>query len=520
MPEQDPKPSANICKPPGRTGPAPEMCRNIFRPLSRMALGTCLACLLAALAPALATAADAPRPDVGEAYILNRVAEPLRPSSPGASLEQALQSSALDPAEIVDPSSRLWAGAQGLSLRLERAAALLDTDVIASAGASAGDGQAAAASTADGRIRLWGAGNCTSLQMPGAHPAYALALAKNGTVLAAWAQGMNRLVFFDLFAPGCPASSAETALRGQISLSLSASGAFLAAQDGEGKVWVGPRNGELRPVATLPGAPAVLGFSGAEGVLLVLDAQGRGGTWNPRTGKAMSTLKVPGGPFVRGEFHAGEARLWGANGRVVRWDVLHNRAVDNAVAIGPVEAPGQEGWLELRGTDLYYVRTHLSWQAEPLYEPGRLLLTLSRHASCLRLSDVDGQVRYFDARTGAARAQCFAEDWTAVAVHSDGTAQIPGLRLRIYDTLVQPRGRPGNYRINSRAISETEVFLWSDSPPDQTLRVPAPSTDAANAANPSQSVAELPARPTPEAVNIPLRQGLNADARSRLLRLH
>jgi len=483
-------------------------------PLLRNALCTSLACLFAAVAPWPGFAAEAPRPGIGEAYVFNHAADAKTGSAPGQALQSGLRQGTLNVAELLDPSSRIWAGAQALSLRLERASVLLAAQVIA----STGDASAAAASHADGRISLigdglFGAGNCTSVTMPGNHPAYALALAKEGSVLAAWAQGVNRLVFFDLSPPGCPASITEAAMQGQISLTLSASGAFLAAQDEGGRVWVGPRGGEMRVVATLSGAPAAIGFSDGEGVLLVLDAKGRGGSWNPRSGKGLRTLEVPGGPFARGDFQGAEARLWTEDGRLVRWNVLHNRPAD--VEKGPAEASTAqgEGWLELQGAELYFVRPGLSWRPEPVYEPRLPQLTHSRHATCLRLSDLDGVVRYFDAHTGRVRSQCFADDWTAVAVEHDGTAQIPGLQLRIFDSLPSPGG---NSKVNVRAISETQIVLWTEAAPNLALHVEASPTATEGTL---QKAAESPSSSTMGPISVPLRQGIAADAPARPLSL-
>lgn len=498
------KPTATLRKNRCRPVRATVTGHNASSPLLRKTLRTCLACLLPVLqlvAPAPGAAAETPRPGIGEGYIFNHVAEYKSESAPGKALELSLRAGAQGTGELLDPSSHVWAGAQGLRLRFGHTAVLLAANVIA----SAGDGQAAAASLADGRIRLFGAGNCTTVSMPGGHPAYALALASKGDVLAAWAQGVNRLAFFDLSAPGCPASTAETALRGQISLTLSASGAYLAAQDESGSLWVGARGGEMRLVASLSGAPAAIGFSEGEGVLLAIDAQGRGGSWNPRTGKALRSLEVPGGPFARGDFHGNEARLWSMGGRLVRWNVLHNRAAGAVEGPSETASSQQEGWLELRGSDLYYARPGQSWRPEAVYEPRLPQLSHSRHADCLRLADVDGMVRYYDARSGSARTQCFADDWTPVAVLLDGTAQIPGLRLCIFDTLSTPGG---DSKVNSRALSETEIVLWTERAPDLALRVQAEPTAPKG---PSQKVVD--------SISVPLRQGIAADSPVRALLL-
>ncbi|MDQ7836489.1 MAG: WD40 repeat domain-containing protein [Humidesulfovibrio sp.] len=435
------------------------------------ALSVGLASLLAVTATCSAFAAEPAQSSVGESYIFNTVAGADNPSGPDQIASSHLGQDHLNQDELLDPSSRLWAGAQALRLRLERSSTLLATNVIA----ASGDAEAAAASHADGTIQLFGAGNCSSVSMPDGHPAYALALSREGGALAAWAQGVNSLVVFDLRRPDCPHVSSETALRGQISLSLSPTGAFIAAQDEEGRIWVGPRGGEMRVAASLPGSPAAIGFSGGEGVLLVLDANGQGGAWNPRTGKALRRISVPGGPFVRGDFQGMEARLWTRDGRLLRWDMLHNSAPTTEFSPGEALSRQKGGWLELRGADVYFSRPGLSWKVSPSYDPRPPSLSVSVHAGCLRLSDVDGNVRYYDARQGQEREQCFAEDWVPVAVRPDGTAEIPGLRLRLFDT--QPSA-DGHSNVNTRALSETEVYVWTDRPAQLEIRVSAPTANS------------------------------------------
>ncbi|MBA4358282.1 MAG: hypothetical protein C0405_11235, partial [Desulfovibrio sp.] len=392
---------------------------------------------------------------------------------------------------------------------------------------SAGDGHAAAASHPDGRIQTFGLGSCSSLTMPGGHPAYALALSRDGSVLAAWAQGVQQLVSFDLRTPGCPATAAKSSLQGRISMTLSSTGAFLAAQDSAGNVWIGQggwasnstegTGGRLRLVATLPGAPAAIGFSEGEGMLLVLDAQGRGGSWNPRTGKALRQLEVPGGPFLRGEFSGLEARLWSTAGHMVRWDLLHNTAAGSEAAPHSPETAPAGAWLELRGTELYHVRQERTWQSKPVYVPHLPQLTFSKKAACLRLADVDAVVRYFDARTGLPQPQCLAGDWALVAIHPDGTAQIPGLRLRIFETHARTDANAASgSKVNSRAISETQAHLWADHQPELSIRIktaPQPTTTMLQKALQPVGSSET------ETLVLTLRQSLAAEAPATPLRV-
>ena len=428
------------------------------------------ACLFAAC-PSLAFGADPGRPDVGEAYIFNVVAEQPKGGAPAATLALAARDQAYSPQEILGPASRAWAGAQGVRLTQDRNSVLLAHNVVA----YTGNGQAAAAALADGRVKVFGSQNCTDLRMPQDHPAFALALAPAGGILQAWAQGPQELVAFDLTAPGCPATLDKAPMQGATSLTVSASGAFLAAHDSTGAVWVGPRGGVLRRIASLQGAPVAIAFSEAEGALLVLDTDGRGGIWNPKSGQRLRLLQIAGGPFVRGDFHHEEARLWNADGHLVRWDVLHGQPVaDETAPASDTTQIHSAGWLELRDGELSYVAEERTWRPEPVYEPRNLVLDWSVKAGCLRLGDLDGTVRYFSASTGKPQGQCFADDWTSVPISADGGANIPGLALRVFDVLPgSAQATAKSSPVNCRVISATLAFLWTASGPSLDIRAEA-----------------------------------------------
>jgi len=208
-----------------------------------------------------------------------------------------------------------------------------------------------------------------------------------------------------------------------------------------------------------------------------------------------------------------EARLWTRDGRLVRWDMLHNRPADAGMSPGEGFAGQKDGWLALRGPDLYFERPGLSWQATPVYDPRLPALDVSVQAACLRLADVDGNVRYYSSRTGQQQDQCFADDWTRVAVAPDGTAQIPGLALRVFDT---HRNQANGSNINIRAISETEVYVWTADPAELVLRVEAPASAPRlallNVADSTQGSAIRP-------ISVQLRRSIAASAPGRTIPL-
>ena len=525
-------------------------------------------CLFLLAVSSLPSHAEPPRPVVGEDYIFNSVADggnetasQAELSSPGTLLRLEIAQTVPNTDEIVTPGSRAWAGAQALLLTHGHPRVHLADDVLA----TTGDGAAAAASRTDGSLVLFGLKTPCSPAMPSGHPAFAIGLSRAGGTLAAWAPGRAEVVFFDLFTPGCPASSLRAELEGQVSLTLSPSGAFVAAHDSSGALWAGPRQPQgaeasLRRMGALSGKPAALGFSQGEGVLIAVDAQGRGSVWNPRSGKVLRGFSVPGGPYVRGEIALDEARLWTAEGALVRWDMLRNMAAgtagdddsdeDSGVDYGatPGLTPGvdsgdipeenataetegkrgsgqtawlAEGWLELRGTALFFVGKGRQWRATPLYElpqeQAGLNLSRSASAQCLRLTDVDGQVRYYSSRSGAPALQCFADDWAAVPISADGTAKVAGLVLRVFTPLtgVGTSGQ-ANSQVNARAISHRKVFFWAVDTRGNA------QGDAGTVGGQNQvlleSVAEG-ARPLTGPLSIPLRKGLAEQETPRMVRV-
>jgi hypothetical protein len=147
-------------------------------------------------------------------------------------------------------------------------------------------------------------------------------------------------------------------------------------------------------------------------------------------------------------------------------------------------------------------------------------------AHCLRLSDVDGQVRYYADATGNPAPQCFADDWSSVPLRADGTASIPGLTLRLF-TPLPPRGGAGKTgsQINARAVSEQSLLLWTTGPVAGGIpALPALSTQngallgsvAVGSAqqSPGQSV-----QFEPVGLSVPLRRGLADHEKPRLLPL-
>ncbi len=500
--------------------------------------------------------AEPPRPVVGEDYIFNSIADggnetssQAELSSPGTLLRLEIAQTVPNSDEIASPGSRAWAGAQALQLTHGHPRVHLADDVLA----ATGDGAAAAASRTDGSLLLFGLKTPCSPAMPSGHHAFALGLSRAGGTLAAWAPGRAEVVFFDLFAPGCPASSLRAELEGQVSLTLSPSGAFVAAHDSSGALWAGQRQPQgaeasLRRMGALSGKPAALGFSQGEGVLIAVDAQGRGSVWNPRSGKVLRGFSVPGGPFVRGEIALDEARLWTAEGLLVRWDMLRNTAAgmvsddgsdddsgeipeENAIAeTEGLRGSGQtarlaEGWLELRGTALFYVGKGRQWRATPLYElpqeQAGLNLSRSVAAQCLRLSDVDGQVRYYSSRTGAPALQCFADDWAAVPISAGGTAKVAGLVLRVFTPVTGPAtSGHATSQVNARAISHRKVFFWAAEARGNTRGNAQGDAGTVGGQNRVllESVAEG-ARPLAGPLSIPLRKGLAEQEPPRMVRV-
>lgn len=512
-------------------------------------LATCCSCFAVVEFPKIALSAQ-PRPVVGESYIFNNSkgaetrSEPASNSSAsqgGAELPSPYTAQSPSPdillrrepsqqqpsvAELLDPDSRPWASAPALLLRRRHAEAKLAENVLA----ADGDGNAAAASLFDGTILLYGTNaQCTNpgaLSMPNGHPAFALAMAPRAETVAAWAPGKGEAVLFDLSRQGCPVSLLRAPLVGDVTMKLSASGSILVAKDGEGMLWGGvrPDPGETKrlfKMGIVPQHLIIFSLSQNEGVLALVDAQGNGTIWNPRSGKLLRSFEVKGGPFVSGQLVNETVVLRTAENSFIKWDILHNSAVveKSDEQLSPVSEQDRQaqqpskGRLELRGTTLFYVGERRGWRVSPLYEQQNISTLLSLNHSttteCLRLRDVDGEVRYYSSKTGLPKAQCFADDWSIVRIQQDGSAHIPGLSLRIFEPL---QAGPKGSKLNVRALSRGVAYVWrSDF---------AQTQDNAEERIEGKSSALLePVVEKEQDLVIPLRQGLSAAEETQQLSL-
>jgi len=453
--------------------------------------------LAGALGPCAAQALEPMH--VGESYLHTPLHAGAQNST--ADAHEPAAEAGLSPGELLDPGSRLWAGGQGLLLTRGLAERLLAENVIA----GTGDSHAAAAARADGSLEILGPYACTSARTPGGQPALALALAVRGGILAAWAQGANDIIFYELGTAGCAATMSAAPFQGEADIALSPGGELLAAHDNSGALWLGPRGDELRPVARMPAPLALLSFSESGGTLVAVGASGKGGVWNARSGVMLRSLDIAGGPFRSGVLRDGDSWLRRHDGTTGRWDLLHDAAAGEA----PREPQRDRDWVEQRGSGLYLVSMRPKWRAEPLYEPIRPVLDWSRRTNAVRLRDADGAVRYYDAQTGKPSLQVFAEDWANVPIDAQGLAVVQDRSLRIFDSLEGRRAnRPTDSRINCRAVSEDSVLLWTDAPKGGEIRVGRPEMPAAG---PLQNVAEKP-------LALPYRRGLlDAPAQRSLL---
>lgn len=462
------------------------------------------ACFIAALALAAATgpctAFGLGPAQVGEDYLNN----PLHDGSHNrtAASPEAADEPPLRASELLDPGSRLWAGAQALRLTRGQAQRLLAENVIA----GTGDGQAAAAARADGSLQIIGPFACAAARTPGGRPALALALAARGGILAAWAQGADDIIFYELGTAGCAATMSAAPFTGEADIALSPGGELLAAHDASGALWLGPRGGELRVVARMPAPLALLSFSESGGTLAAISQSGKGGVWNARTGAMLRSLDIAGGPFRSGVLRDADAWLRKADGTALRWNLPRGAQAAEAAE----EPQRHRDWVELRGNALFLVSTRSKWRADPVYEPALPLLDWSARRKALRLRDVDGLVRYFDAQTGKPVLQVFAEDWTSLPLDAQGRAQVQGRSFRVFDTLEAPgAGRPGDSRINIRAVSADSVLLWTIAPRDGEIRVAGPGNPPSGAL---QGIAEAPPA-------LPWRNSLEDAPAQRFLRI-
>jgi hypothetical protein len=453
-------------------------------------LATALTCALLLL-PTVATAAMPEQ--VGDEYLNN----PLPAEHQNSTADAHRRELSFIAQNIIDPNSALWEGAPALRLNRGHFVDVLAAEAIA----GAGDRETAAAALADGSLHILGQTACRTARTPEGQPALCLALAKRGGILAAWAQGVSDLIFFELGTPGCAATMAKAPFSGEADIALSSGGDILAARDHTGALWLGPRGGELRIVSTLPGRVALLGFTEAGGALVAVLEDGRGGVWNARTGQIMRSLNISGGPFVSGALQGPDALLHRRQGGLIRWNLTQNAA---DISDDEHEAVS---WTELRGGRLLLFSSTKTWRARAQDSPVSPMLEWSAKKQSLRLLDVDGSVRYYDALSGKPALQVFAEDWANVSIDDQGRAEVAGRSFRFYDR-IETSSQNGN-PVYCRVLSEDSVLLWTNRRANGDIRVSVLPKDAAD---PLRKVVDAP-------LSLPWRTDLNNQTPTRSLRV-
>jgi hypothetical protein len=465
--------------------------RNGKRPGAALLLALCLATFAL---PDLAGAQG--RDLVGEEY-LNTPPAPAAHNATAAAQRQG-PGGPLHTGELLDSASPLWAGAQALRLKLAHDERPLTANAIA----GAGDVRAAAAASADGRLHIFGTFACNATHTPQNQPALSLAIAPRGGILAAWAQGVDALIFYELSSPGCASTMTVAPFRGEADIALNAEGTLLAARDAKGNVWLGQRGGDMRVVGSMAGQLALFAFTEGGGALVAVREDGQGAVWNGRSGARLITLRIPEGPYTNGALQGGDVLLRRYNGETLLWDLTGNAretATDQT-------AQEDNGWTELRGDSLFLVSMRKTWQARPIFHNILPLLEWSPKNNSLRLRDVDRQVRYYDAKTGRTSSQVFAEDWTAIPIDANGAAHVGGREFRIYDTLAGTGG--ADSRIYCRAVSREWVMLWADRRQEGEIRI---DVKAKTTATTLRKAAQEP-------LIVPYRDGLD-EAATELLRI-
>lgn len=304
----------------------------------------------------------------------------------------------------------------------------------------------------NGDIYIWSAYPRRKARMPGGRRPHALAWAQSSPLLAALDQSRQALYLFDLRTQG-PALQVRTGHQGEITrAAMSEGGAWLAFTDSGGGLFAGPPGGPFQPVPGLGGPPVMIGFTPAQGLLVSADGRGHAVGYALMNHQILREMDVPGGPFIDG-FVSGQAlNLVARDGTTVAWSLLKP---------GPADASERGGGrLFIRDGKVHYTTGLTRWLKTTRMRRPELILSLSQRLGLVRLRDLDGQTRYYSARTGepdlaAASAAPENGDWVLLD-GVNGQYRFGEQGFQLYDQVFQS----GFQRLFSRYIPGKGFFLW------------------------------------------------------------
>lgn len=242
----------------------------------------------------------------------------------------------------------------------------------------------------DGNISIWSRFPCPMLTLPQKEPVKKIWWDGQSPYICASGSNTSLAHIYDL---GRCARIADIAVEGMVEkMTVSPRGNHVALVDQGGRLWTGNLNGELTRRATLRFAPLQASFTPGEGVLMISDSAGWLVLWTVPDYEIMEQIQIPNGPFSEALFDGPILLLKGLDhAHVSAWDIPAGQSAET----GP-----DRGEFILENGVLYYVMPEEKNLKKMLMTKPEFIVSADSEQMILRVLDLDGQKRYYNARTG------------------------------------------------------------------------------------------------------------------------
>lgn len=296
----------------------------------------------------------------------------------------------------------------------------------------------------NGVINVLGDWPCESLIVPGSEPGL-IAWRPDSPVLAATEAERPVIHVYELL------SCAEIAALEQPSrpalLSISRDGSRISVIDEVYDLWIGPSIGPLSKAARLRYAALDLQFSPQGGLVMVIDQLGWVTSWSAQNGERVRTAQIPGGPFETAEINGALIHISNFDGITKTWSITGSEFIEAEKPASPYK---------LENGILTYTEPGLSYLKRVHFGRPRLSAAYSKSSRVLRISDIDGNNRYYSLASGQKVYDAKAGDWEAVEIDPDGTVRTAGQVFRLADPIFQQ----DEWRLMARHTSDQTVYTW------------------------------------------------------------
>ncbi len=324
-------------------------------------------------------------------------------------------------------------------LSRERPEIILADDVTA----YALQGDVLAAGFSGGHVRIWSGWPCAGFDYSSDDPVQNIWMGGYSPFVAVSSGNQQEISIFDL--RSCTLRKEITTQGPVQNITVSSDASRIALVDEGRRLWTGSPGQTLEHRETLRYNPLAMSFTPKGGVLMVVDEAGWLVKWTVPEYEMLESFLIPDGPFEVARFKGSSLVLdkRGNPGSAVVWNIPAGQLdADNTA----------RGEYLLENKVLYYILHHEELVKRVFMSAPELQVQIDPEKMAVKVRDLDGRQRYFNARTGEE-----IEEFESYAGFKDIQVQPTGV-FSWADT---------DYSLADPVMSSKDSTLWSRYIPDQ-----------------------------------------------------